>query len=234
MVTDHFPLPPRPFRRTMPNSADFWKFFNEISSKLVLRERTFRAMFNYLDRMSHPVTIVETGCTRKGGDWEGDGQSTVLFDKYVSLRDKESVVYSVDIDPASVAEAKRLVSDRVQLTQEDGVRFLAQLTARLSQEGKTIDLLYLDSFDVDWEYWQKSAAHHIKELCAAIRGLRKDTLVVVDDSPLDGLFVTGANQQIQFTRHPLVGGKGRFVAEFAAMAGAKLEFASYQAGWTGF
>ncbi len=218
----------------MSTSSEFWKFFNEISAKLVLRERTFRAMFSYLDRMPHPVTIVETGCTRKGGDWEGDGQSTVLFDKYVSLRDKDSVVYSVDIDPASVAEARQLVSERVRLTQDDGVKFLVELTRRLASEGKTIDLLYLDSFDVDWLYWQKSAAHHIKELCAAIRALRKDTLVVVDDSPLEGLFVTGANQQIQFTRPPLVGGKGRFVAEFAAMAGAKLEFASYQAGWTGF
>lgn len=219
----------------MQKSAQFWNFFNqEIGRKLVLREKTFRAMFEYLDRFARPVTIVETGCTRKGGDWEGDGQSTVLFDRYVSLRDTESVVYSVDVDPASVAEARRLVSDRVKITNDDGVRFLAQLTQRLSAEGKTIDLLYLDSFDVDWIYWQKSAAHHIKELCAAIRVVRKDTLVVVDDCPLEGLFVVNGEQQIQFTRQPLVGGKGRFVAEFAAMAGAKLEFASYQAGWTGF
>ena len=114
------------------------------------------------------------------------------------------------------------------------MKFLTQLTRRLVDEGKTIDLLYLDSFDVDWIYWQKSAAHHIKELCAAMRALRKDTLVVVDDSPLEALFMPNAEQQIQFTRQPLIGGKGRFVAEFAAMAGAKLEFAAYQAGWTGF
>ncbi len=215
-------------------SADFWNFFNETGPQLVLRERTFRAMFEHLDKIGRPVIIVETGCTRKGGDWEGDGQSSVLFDKYVSMRDQDSIVYSVDIDPASVAEARKLVSSRVQVTQDDGVRFLAQLTQRLVSEGKTIDLLYLDSFDVDWVYWQKSAAHHIKELCAAMRALRKDTLVVVDDCPLEGLFVLSAQQQIQFTRQPLVGGKGRIVAEFAAMVGAKLEFASYQAGWTGF
>ena len=219
----------------MPSSADFWNFFNrEVGPKLVLRDRTFRQMFEYLDRFQRPVIIVETGCTRKAGDWEGDGQSTVQFDRYVSLRDQESVVYSVDIDPASVAAAKTLVGSRVQLTQDDGVKFLTQLTRRLVDEGKTIDLLYLDSFDVDWIYWQKSAAHHIKELCAAMRALRKDTLVVVDDSPLEALFMPNAEQQIQFTRQPLIGGKGRFVAEFAAMAGAKLEFAAYQAGWTGF
>ncbi len=219
---------------TMPKSAEFWKFFNEVGPKLVLRQRTFRASFEYLDRFDRPLVIVETGCTRKSGDWEGDGQSTVLFDKYVSLRDRESVVYSVDIDPASVAEARKLVSDRVTVTQEDGVRFLAQLARRLMQEGRTIDLLYLDSFDVDWIYWQKSAAHHVKELCAAIRSLRPDTLVVVDDSPLEGLFMSNEQKQIQFTRHPTVGGKGRMVAEFAAMAGAKLEFVGYQTGWTGF
>src|SRR5262245_9469296 len=130
----------------MPQSMEFWKFFSETGPKLVLRERTFRAIFEHLDKISGPVTIVETGCTRKGGDWEGDGQSSVLFDKYVSMRDQDSVVYSVDIDPASVAEARKLVSSRVQVTQDDGVHFLSQLTARLTGEGKTIDLLYLDSF----------------------------------------------------------------------------------------
>lgn len=219
----------------MPKSAEFWNWFNrDVGPKLVLRHKTFRTMFEYLDRFERPVTIVETGCTRKGGDWEGDGQSSVLFDRYVSLRDADSAVLSVDVSPDSVTEARKLVSSRVQVTQDDGVRFLAQLSQRFLAEGKTIDLLYLDSFDVDWVYWQKSAAHHIKELCAAMRVLRKDSLVVVDDCPLEGLFVPNELQQINFTRQPLVGGKGRFVAEFAAMAGAKLEFASYQAGWTGF
>jgi hypothetical protein len=32
---------------------------------------------------------------------------------------------------------------------------------------------------------------------------------------------------------PAIGGKGRLIAEYAQAVGAKLEFAEYQAGWTG-
>lgn len=143
-------------------------------------------------------------------------------------------VHSVDINPIAVAQARRSVSDRVKLTEGDSVKFLNTLLAEFLAEGKTIDLLYLDSFDLDWDYWYPSAAHHLKELCAAMRILTKGTLVVVDDCPLCGDYVSGAENQIRFVRPPAVGGKGRLVAEFAASVGAKLEFAEYQAGWTGF
>jgi len=219
----------------MPVSTAFWAFFNqEAAPRLALREQTFRKTFEYLDQISHPLVIVETGCARLAGNWQGDGQSTVLFDRYVSSRDQASAVYSVDIDATSVAEGRKLVGDRVQLAQADSVRFLSELTNRLVGEGRTIDLLYLDSFDVDWIYWYPSAVHHLKELCAATRALRKETLVVVDDCPLDGPFVWGPQNQVQFLANPAVGGKGRLVAEYAAAAGAKLEFAGYQTGWTGF
>ncbi len=219
----------------MQKSAPFWKFFNEEAApRLGFREKTFRKIFEYLDEFSHPLVIVETGCARKTGNWEGDGQSTVLFDKYICLKDFDSVVYSVDISPNSVAEAKKLVGHRVQLTQDDSVKFLRQLTDRLLDEGKTIDMLYLDSFDLDWVYWYPSAAHHLKELCVAIRSIRKDTLVAIDDCPRDGPFISRSPNQLDFVATPSIGGKGRLVAEFAAAYGAKLEFAEYQAAWTGF
>jgi hypothetical protein len=220
---------------TMHNSTEFWKFFNEYAgNRLGKREKTFRNIFWYLDQIAHPLIIVETGCARIAGNWEGDGQSTVLFDKYISFRDSESVLYSVDVDPNSVAEARKLVSHRVQLSQDDSVRFLRQLSSQLLEKGKTIDMLYLDSFDLDRVYWYPSAIHHLKELCAAMRSIRKDTLVAVDDSPFDGLFVPGLQNQIHFVENPSIGGKGRLIAEFAAACGAKLEFSGYQAAWTGF
>jgi len=222
--------------KAMRGSIDFWDFFNlvVVARGLGLREATFRKMFEYLDRMSHPLIIVETGCVRTAGNWQGDGQSTVLFDKYISSRDSESVLYSVDSNADAIAQAKNLVGDRVKLTQDDSVKFLNNLTGQLLEEGKTIDLLYLDSFDIDWVYWYPSAAHHLKELCAAIRGIRKDSLVAVDDSPRDGHFATGTSRKPHFVAEPAIGGKGRLVAEFAAACGAKLEFADYQAAWSGF
>lgn len=219
----------------MQRASDFWTFYNqEAAPRLARREKTFRQIFEFLDRIDRPVTIVETGCARVAGNWEGDGQSTVLFDKYISHRDAGSLVYSVDISEHSVAQARALVSSRVNLTREDSVKFLTQLVERLTSEGKTIDLLYLDSFDLDWAHWYPSAIHHLKELCAAMRAITKETLVAVDDCPLEASFVPNDQNQIDLVLGPFVGGKGRLVADFATACGAKTQFASYQAGWTGF
>jgi hypothetical protein len=219
----------------MTSQSAFWSYFNDTAAdKLWYREKTFRKTFEHLDRISGPVCIVETGCARLADNWGGDGQSTVMFDKYISARDDGSTCYSVDISPESVAACRAIVSDRVQLHQDDSVRFLTQLNADFCREGKTIDCLYLDSFDLDLVYWQPSAVHHLKELCAAIRCLRKDTLVVVDDCPLAADIASMDGGKVVFSAPPTPGGKGRLVAEYARSAGAKLEFAQYQAGWTGF
>ncbi len=219
----------------MTDQSAFWTYFNETpATRLGYREPTFRKMFEHLDRVAGPVCIVETGCARIVGNWGGDGQSTVMFDRYASMRGDGSVCYSVDIKAASVNACRTMVSPRTTVIQDDSVHFLTQLNADFLKAGRTIDLLYLDSFDCDFVYWQPSAAHHLKELCAAIRCLRKDTLVVIDDCPLAGDIVSMEGGEIVFYGDPAPGGKGRLVAEYARAAGAKLEFAAYQAGWTGF
>lgn len=219
----------------MGKNSEFWQFFNnEAAPKLALREKTFRRVFEFLDLIDAPITIVETGCAREAGNWAGDGQSTVIFDKYISSRDPESICYTVDIDSISVAECRKLVSSRIQITQEDSVHYLTGLVRELSLNGKFIDLLYLDSFDVDFTYWYPSAVHHLKELAAAMRCISERGLVVVDDCPLNANVVPGSENQLLILGAASVGGKGRLVAEYAAAAGAKLLFAEYQAGWTGF
>ena len=44
------------------------------------------------------------------------------------------------------------------------------------------DLLYLDSFDVDFENPLPAAAHHLSELMAALNLLAPGSLVAVDDN----------------------------------------------------
>lgn len=219
----------------MNTNTEFWTFFNNHAGPLLAhREKTFRKVFEYLDSRPSPLLIVETGCARREGNWAGDGQSTVLFDKYISQRDQTSACLTVDISPASVEECRKLVSPRVQVTQDDSVHYLWSLARELVANGRKIDLLYLDSFDLDMVYWMPSAMHHLKELTAVMRCIDEHTLVVVDDCPLNANFITGENQQIHFVGNPSVGGKGRLIADFAQACGAKVEFAEYQAGWTGF
>jgi hypothetical protein len=214
-------------------SASFWKFFdNEAAPQLAFRASTFRRTFEYLDTVEGRLTIVETGCTREVGNWQGDGQSTLLFDKYVSTRDSESLCVTVDISESSVATCRAIVSSRVSVNQDDSVVFLGNFANEARAANRRIDLLYLDSFDLDRSHWYPSAIHHLKELTAAIRCLHERSLVVVDDCPLNADFVPVSGDNITLLGPALVGGKGRLVAEYANAVAAKLEFSEYQAGWT--
>jgi hypothetical protein len=216
-------------------SSEFWRFFeDEAAPGLALRANTFRIMFEHLDRLDTPITIIETGCARIKDDWSGEGQSTILFDKYVHCHAAESKLYSVDINKSATDYARTFIGPKTVLTNDDSVKYLARLTADFLAGGQTADLVYLDAYDLDWHHWYPSAAHHLMELCSVLRILRKDTLVVVDDCAISAHFVRGANNTINFTSPPIIGGKGRLVAEFAARVGAKVEFSEYQAGWSGF
>ncbi|MBA2589719.1 MAG: class I SAM-dependent methyltransferase [Alphaproteobacteria bacterium] len=218
----------------MGTSPEFWNFFEgEAAPRLALRANTFRTMFEYLDRLNRPVNIIETGCARVN-DWSGEGQSTILFDKYIHHHAAESKLYSVDINKSAIDYASTFTGPKTTLTSDDSVKYLARLTADFLMKDRTADLVYLDAYDLDWHHWYPSAAHHLMELCAVLRILRKDTLVVVDDCANSAYFVRGQNNAINFISPPIIGGKGRMVAEFAARIGAKVEFAEYQAGWSGF
>jgi len=218
----------------MNGKQEFWDYFNNACApKLSYREKTFRKIFEYLDSLEGPIRIVETGCARKENNWAGDGQSTVMFDKYITFRDQDSTCCTVDINPTSVAECQKLVSERVTVVQDDSVHYLGLMARDLLASNQTIDFLYLDSYDLDKTYWQPSAIHHLKELCCVMSCLSKETLVVVDDCPLNADFIISESKTISFITDPTVGGKGRLVAEFAKAFGAKLEFSEYQAGWTG-
>ena len=145
--------------------------------------------------------------TRSEGPWAwgGDGQSTVLFDRFVSVHGGS--VVSVDKDPAACALAARLVSDRTRVVCGDSVEFLWRYRPE-----RAIGLLYLDSFDLDWDAPHPSSLHHLKELCAALPRLEPGCMVVVDDNHAGR-------------------GKGQYVRQFMLEIGAALLFDDYQIGW---
>lgn len=213
----------------------FWDWFdNQAAPRLALREISFRKTFAYLDTLPGPLTIVETGCARAKGNWAGDGQSSVLFDTYLGMREKGSQGWAIDLDPQATALCKEMVSDRIQVRTGDSVPTLRELAVEFRQTGRTIDFLYLDSYDVDWNNPTPSAVHHLKELVSIVPVLRPDTLVMVDDAPSTCRVVGNRNGQYDFVSLPVVGGKGTYVAEYARQVEAPMLFSHYQAAWTGF
>ena len=222
----------------MSVDLDFYKWFNNIAPKLDQREISFRKVFKYLDSQPTPIIIVETGCLRVKDNFL-DGQSTLLFDKYTLSRGEQSKVYTVDINPNSTKVCKQVVSNNVEITTDDSVRYLNNLTSNFLENKTKVSMFYLDSFDVDWRYTYPSAAHHLKELTSIMRLLNNDTLIVVDDSPAYGNLTQTENEsnptwKILNSPAPSIGGKGFLVHEYAKHVGAKLFFSHYQTAWKNF
>jgi hypothetical protein len=217
------------------NSDAFIDLFEEkYAAKTAFRATGFRAIFKFLANMRlDSYTIVETGCSRKvdgdgivygdqvpadhpwypggsQGPW-ADGQSTFLFDEFVTICGGH--VYSVDIDPTNCGVARRHVSRNVSVFCNDSVSFLYKLGAVLT-EPKKIDLLYLDSFDLDWSDPHPSALHHIKELVSAAPFLRSGSIVAINDNLQNG-----------------ARGKGLYVDNYLREIGALMLEDGYQSVW---
>jgi len=170
------------------------------------REPSFRIMVEFLKTIKRPI-IVETGCARVDNNFEGDGMSTLIFDAFVE--ENGGNFYSVDISNDSVAFAEsKVTSVQTQIYCEDSVGFLNKFSAILS-----IDLLYLDSYDLDPENPHPSSLHHIHELLAVSKCLKKGTMIVVDDN---------LNDEI---------GKGKYIAEYFSKIGVPMIYSGYQQIW---
>ena len=141
---------------------EFYNWFDKLSPKLQIRKEAFYKIFKYLDSMPDPIIIVETGCLRIKDNYL-DGQSTLLFDKYTQLRDKNSKVFTMDIDPKATKVCSENVSKNVLIHTGDSVEHLKKLTKEFILNKINVSLFYLDSFDCNWKDLKQSSEHHLKE-----------------------------------------------------------------------
>jgi hypothetical protein len=185
------------------------------------RADSFYLIFNELEKIKNDnFIIVETGCMRSDhGDlcFGDDGASTFIFDDFIIFYDGE--VLSVDINQSNVNHAKSMVSTKTIVECMDSVEFLWNLPS-----SKKIDFLYLDSYDFDPDNPIPSQLHHVKELCAVMKNLKKGTIIVVDDhlntSEFDSYRSTLAK-----------GGKAGFIENFMTNVKAEVLHDGYQIVW---
>lgn len=200
---------PRPERALLPSYESFLAHFaTHYAPQLGHRRHTFRRTFEELERVAgRDPLIVETGTadlSQRG--YVASGCSTLMFDAFV--RHHGGRFHSVDVSPRPASRARALLSQRTRLWCADSVEFLASLP-----EDEPIDLLYLDSVDIDWDDPHPCALHHARELCAALPRLRPGALVVVDDND---------HHQV---------GKAGYIHDLMERLGARKLFDHYQIGW---
>ena len=184
------------------------------------RATSLSMVFEILDQKKNKdFFIVETGCMRADhgqlalGD---DGASTYIFDDFINFYDGE--VVSVDINPDNVKHAQKMVSDRTTVYCSDSVEFLWNIP-----EKRKIDLLYLDSYDFEPDNPIPSQKHHLKELTAVMKNLRKGSIIMVDDN--------ANTPEFEWFTKIAQGGKAGFVKEIMKDVGAELLLDEYQIIW---
>ena len=132
------------------------------------------------------ATIIETGTSAYGTD------SSRLFDSYV--RNFGGNFYTVDINSYPARRLSFAKSRRTHFFVMDSVQFLNNFSKITSD--KSVDLIYLDSWDVDWSNPYASAEHGKKELVAIRPYLRTGTIVVIDDTPVSMKWIPSSNLDV--------------------------------------
>jgi hypothetical protein len=172
---------------------------------------TFKRLFEEIEaRGCPPLTILETGTAYAGT------KSTYLFDSYVKKYGGH--FWSVDICGNTCDEARKNVSSSSTIVCDDSVHFLE--TWVKEHPGQKADVVYLDSFDLEWDNPFPAADHGLKEYFAILPALGKGSLLLIDDTPntcdelleADHKMFLQVKKSEQKCNKPLVG-KGMYIPE---------------------
>jgi len=185
------------------------QFRQHFSPLLGKRAAGFEVIFNSLLTSRRDLLVIETGSMRIPGNWDGDGQSTFMFDAFV--RQRGGMFFSIDVTLESLDTARRACSSVTQLILNDSVAALYALSRVITSQ---LSLLYLDSFDLDITNPLPSAIHHILELTAARPLIGSGTIICVDD------YAVGSD-----------GGKGMILDKFFSSIRAEILHVGYQKVW---
>lgn len=189
------------------------------AARLGRRRKNFELMCQHVAAYPHlNPKIIETGTAWDAGNWEGQGQSTLIWDWLCSLDqdrcNRRFCVLSIDIRKEAVETAQQQtkfiyyeVGNSIQVLSDFGTDELD------GDESNSVALLYLDSYDWSPERNLESAAHHLMELTSIYAKLPSGCMIVVDD------------------RAGNMKGKHWMVEAYFDQLGVKPLFKNHQIGW---
>jgi hypothetical protein len=147
--------------------------------KLGKRKDGFVIMLDHLFKCYQPI-IVETGCARTADNYEGDGMSTILFSHITHML--EGYFISFDIDPEAVDFSNKEIHKNYPSYNPCNVGDSIQNMHR--KIPGPIDLLYLDSMDLEANDLHKSCMHCFYEFTTAMPYLKPGSMICADDNIL--------------------------------------------------
>jgi hypothetical protein len=133
---------------------------------------TFKKLFEQMNGMKN-AHILESGIASAGIN------STYLFNEYV--RKYGGFFWSVDINSQLVKKHQGNMCPATQLICDDSVSFFK----KWSKSHDVVNVIYLDSYDLDFYDPTPSAKHGLAEYNSLIPVIKKDTLLLIDDTPLN-------------------------------------------------
>lgn len=173
-----------------------------------------------------PANILETGSSAWGTN------SSLLFDGYVNSFGGSFETVDIRLQPCMTL--KKLCTSHTKLNCDDSVAFLKR---KASGKDK-YDLVYLDSWDVNWANPVPSAMHGLNEFLAISSCLKEGSLLLVDDTPenpsiMDRVQPSAIKEFLDFKkRHGFYPGKGSLIKELLLSIGRGKQLAhEYQLLW---
>lgn len=143
-------------------------------------------VFKMVGSLDTPINIIETGTSRILDNWEGDGQSTQVWDRMAEGNGRIRV-FSIDLNEDAIRVAASQTK-HVELLAGESVQVLSDIAKFKPEIPKNTWLLYLDSFDWAPDLNIDSSLHHIHELTTIFPLLPSGCMIMVDDchGPLAG------------------------------------------------
>ena len=154
---------------------NFLQKYNHIKN---IRYKSFEFALNEAKKRNHKI-LVETGVARgkvkffffSKINWK-DGMSTMIFSDYAEYIGGS--LFTCDIETKNINNAKKFCKKNkkfISFIVDDSLNFLNNFK-------DPIDFLYLDSMDGQFK---GASEHQLKEIKLAIKNLKKDSLVLLDD-----------------------------------------------------
>jgi len=185
--------------------TNLYEMFSGKGKPKHLNYLTFRELFKHMNERKD-LNILESGISSAGT------LSTYLFNEYV--RKYGGRFWSVDTNRTLVDSHQGNMCPSTTLICNDSVDFFSGWCKK--NPGLQADVIYLDSWDLEWYNPHPAAMHGLNEYLALLPSYKKNTLLLIDDTPSEPYWMDSRgpiyNDMIQYyNKNNCMPGKGQYV-----------------------